>query len=107
MIELNGKNYEKEVLKYDKPVLVEHWAEWCGPCRAIAPVIEKLEKEFKGKLKFTKVNVDDYSDIASHNDVRGIPCIIIFSKGTEIDRIVGFSSESQLKKKIEEILKKS
>ncbi len=101
------KNYEKEVVKSDKLVLVEHWADWCGPCRAIAPVVEKLEGEMKGKLKFTKINVDEFPDIASHNEVRGIPCLIIFNKGKEVDRIVGFSGEAQLKKKIEDVLKKA
>ncbi|MBI4139760.1 thioredoxin [Candidatus Woesearchaeota archaeon] len=103
MIYLNEENYQEEVKNSKIPVFVDHYADWCGPCRMLAPVYEKLEKYFKGKAKLTKLNVDDNPVIAQNNNVRGIPTIILFRGGQEIDRFTGYLPEEELKKKMEEI----
>ena len=107
MLEITKENFEKEVLKGKLPVLVDFWAPWCGPCRMVGPVLEKISSEYSKKLVFSKLNVDDNSDIAAQHDVRGIPCMIIFSGGKEIDRIIGSYPEAQLRGKIDLILAKS
>ena len=107
MIDVTKETFEKEVLKNSHPVLVDFWAPWCGPCRIIGPVLEKISKEYSNKLKFTKLNVDDAQEIAAQFDVRGIPCMIVFGGGSETDRIIGAYPEAELRKKIDIILAKS
>ncbi len=102
-MEVNDADFETEVLKSDKPVAVDYWAEWCGPCKMIAPVFEKLSKEISS-VKFAKVNVDNNPGLAQQQSILGIPCIIIYNNGEEVDRIVGFQSEQQLKEKLTSIL---
>ena len=106
MIEVNTGNFESEVINSDAPVLVDFWAPWCGPCRIVGPVLEKLSSEYKSKLKFAKLNVDDSQEIAAKFDVRGIPCMVVFSKGQEVDRIIGAYPEPALRGKIDTILAK-
>ena len=104
MKEITKDDFEKEVLKNKMPVLVDFWAPWCGPCRIVGPVLEKISSEYTAKLKFTKLNVDDSQEIAAKHDVRGIPCMIIFKNEKEIDRIIGSYPEAQLRSKIDMIL---
>ncbi len=104
MIELTQDNFDKEVLKSRSATLVDFWAPWCGPCGVISPILEKLSNEYINKLKFTKINVTESEDIAAKFNVRGIPCIILFNHGKELDRIVGAYSEIDLRKKIDLIL---
>lgn len=104
VIELNKETFKKEVLQSDKPVIVDYFATWCGPCMNLAPIFEEVSKEYSGKLKFAKVNVEENQDLASEFNVRGIPCLIIFNKGEEVDRIVGSLQKETLKEKIDEIL---
>ena len=107
MLDVNKDSFEHEVLKDKLPVIVDFWAPWCGPCRLVGPVLEKLSGEYTHKLKFTKLNVDDNQEISAKYDVRGIPCMIIFSKGQEVDRLIGAFPEDALRKKIDLILAKA
>lgn len=104
--ELNENNFKEEISK-DTPIIVDFWAPWCGPCKMLGPVFEKLSKmpEYSGKARFAKVNVDDNQEIAGTYSIRGIPCLIIFKEGKELDRITGFSGEAGLKAKIDNIIK--
>ena len=107
MLDVNKDDFEKEVLKNNLPVLVDFWAPWCGPCRIVGPALEKLSSEYINKLKFAKLNVDDSQEIAAKFDVRGIPCMIVFKNGHEIDRIIGAFPEPTLRQKIDLILAKT
>ena len=107
MLDVNKDSFEKEVLKNNVPVLVDFWAPWCGPCTIVGPALEKLSNEYANKLKFAKLNVDDNQEIAAQFDVRGIPCMIIFRKGSELDRIIGAYPEAELRRKVDMILAKA
>ena len=104
--ELNATTFQSDVLKSKLPVIVDFWAEWCGPCKMMAPVFEEVSKEYSGKLNFAKLNTEQFGEIAAESGVTGIPCLIIFHKGEEADRIVGFMPKPMLMQKIDEILRK-
>lgn len=104
MLELTKDAFENEVLKNKLPVLVDFWAPWCGPCRIVSPTLEKLSNEYANRLKFAKLNVDSNQELAARFDVRGIPCMIIFSKGREAGRVIGAYGEAELRKKIDLVL---
>ena len=95
-LKLSSENFKEEVLNSEKPVLVDFYADWCGPCNAMAPVIEELAKELEGKAKVGKVNVDENSDIAVEYNVMSIPTLIIFKNGKEEKRLVGLRDKEQL-----------
>ena len=95
-IKLSTENFEKEVLKSEKPVLVDFYADWCGPCNAMAPVIEELAKELEGKVKVGKINVDENPDIAVEYNVMSIPTLIVFKNGKEEKRLVGLRNNEEL-----------
>lgn len=100
-VNLNKENFEQEVLKSDKTVLVDFWATWCGPCQMIAPVIEDIANE--GKVKVGKVNVDDEQELAINYGVMSIPTLIFFKNGNPVKEVVGFHSKSELEEIINEI----
>jgi len=105
MLHLNKENFGNEIK--NGLTIVDFWAEWCGPCKMLGPIFEGLEKEFSGKLKFAKVNVEENEQLSAEYSIRGIPCMILFKEGKEVDRIVGFGSAEMLKQKITEIISRS
>jgi thioredoxin 1 len=104
LLHVNDKNFSQEVLNSDLPVLVDFWASWCGPCLAIGPIVEELAKEFTGKVKVTKLNVDENPSIPSQYGVRGIPTLILFKGGKILDQIVGAVPKARLFAMIEKAL---
>ena len=100
VVHVTDKNFETEVLKSNIPVLVDFWAEWCGPCRVIAPFLDEIANELKGKLKVVKVNVDEAQELAGQFNIMSIPTLLIFKKGVPVDQMVGAMSKDQLLAKI-------
>jgi thioredoxin 1 len=101
LVQVDDKNFSAEVLNSDLPVLVDFWATWCGPCRSIGPIVEELAKEFSGRIKVTKLNVDESPATPSQYGVRGIPTLILFKGGKILDQIVGAVPKARLKALIE------
>jgi len=99
-VRLNDANFEQEVLKSEIPVLVDFWAPWCGPCLMIAPTVEEIAKEYEGKLKVCKLNVDEGRSIAVKYGIKGIPTLLIFKKGEVVDRVLGFADKKEIEAKI-------
>jgi thioredoxin 1 len=95
MIEATATTFAQEVLQSPVPVLVDFWAPWCGPCRASAPVIETLAKEFEGRAKVVKVNCDNFGQLAASYGVRGIPAFVVFKNGIAGEITTGFSAETE------------
>ncbi len=101
---VNDANFESEVIKSDKPVMVDFWAEWCNPCKMIAPMIEKTAADYEGRMKVVKVDVDSSSNTASNFGIRSIPTLMFFKNGDMADQIIGVVNEIQLKKVIDKVL---
>jgi len=100
VISITNKNFESEVLKSDLPVLVDFWAEWCGPCKMISPIVDEISEELKGQLKVAKVNVDDAQDLAGKYQVMSIPTLLFFKSGEPVESIVGAMSKDHILGKI-------
>ena len=100
-IAVTDATFDEEVLKSNEPVLVDFWAEWCGPCRMIAPAVEELASEYEGKAKVAKVDVDNNPEISIKYNIRSIPTLLIFKKGEIVDQIIGAVPKTHLKKQLE------
>lgn len=96
IVNVGVDEFDQEVLQSDKPVLVDFWAEWCGPCRSLTPIIEAVNEAYSDQIKVTKVNVDNAQELAGQYGVRGIPALLIFKEGEIADRHVGALSKSEL-----------
>lgn len=104
VIQLKDNTFKGEVLESTEPVLVDFWAAWCGPCKMIAPVIEELAEDYKGKVKICKLNVDENGKTAQDYGVMSIPTMILYKNGQEIDRLVGFMPKANIAKKLEAVM---
>lgn len=104
IMEVSDDSFDTEVLKSDKPVLVDFWAPWCGPCRAIAPIIEELVKEYGSQVKFTKCNVDDNPVTPGQYGIKAIPTLIFFNGGKVVNQITGMVAKSKLIDSIKTII---
>ncbi|MBT3353031.1 MAG: thioredoxin [Nitrospinaceae bacterium] len=104
MLDFTDQNFDADVLGSDLPTLVDFWAEWCAPCKMIAPTVESLADEFDGKLKVGKLNIDENPSTPTKFGIRGIPTLIIFKGGEVVEQIVGVRSKSDLKAAIEKSL---
>jgi len=102
--EITTSNFQSEVLDSKKVALVDFWAEWCGPCRMIGPVVEELASEYEGKALISKCNVDDHGDVAAQFGIRSIPTILFFKNGELVDRVVGAVPKPALKQKLDSLL---
>ena len=97
IVELTKNNFEAEVLQANLPVVVDFYAPWCGPCKMLAPLLVQLAAEFQGRIKFTKVNVDDAPELAGKYQITGVPTLALFRCGEAVDALVGFASPKALK----------
>jgi len=101
---LTEENFDNEVLNSTIPVLVDFWAEWCVPCKRLTPIIEELSKEYRGRVKVMKLNVDSSPDIAAKYGISGIPALYLFNKGEAVDNSVGVQPKNKIKEMMDKIL---
>ncbi len=101
---ITDQNFQTEVLSSTLPVLVDFWAEWCGPCRMLAPVIDRIAAGYQGKLVVGKLNVDDNPEIPQQYGIQGIPTLILFKNGAPVNQMVGFQSQETIQEVIDEAL---
>jgi thioredoxin 1 len=92
---LTKDNFEQEVISSDKPVLVDFWAQWCGPCRAVAPIMDELAGEFDGKAKIGKINVDEQGELAAKFRIMSIPTVMLFKDGQMVEKVIGARSKAE------------
>lgn len=104
VLEITDQNFESDVLKSDTPVVIDFWAEWCGPCKTIAPIIDELADEYLGKVKFGKVNVDFNQQTAMKYGIRSIPSLLIFKNGSVVNQIIGSVPKDNIVKLLEEAI---
>jgi thioredoxin 1 len=102
--DVTDATWESTVIKAEKPVLVDFWAPWCGPCRMVAPIVEELADEYAGKVEFAKLNTDDNPVTAAKYGIRSIPTLLVFKNGQPVGQIIGFRPKSDLKKRLDAVL---
>src|SRR6267378_4434417 len=103
ILNLTQENFAQQVLQSPGPVLVDFWAEWCGPCKMIAPVLDELASEFEGRAKIGKVNIDEFQTLATEYGIRAIPTLLLFKDGQVAEQIVGMRSKRDLKSSLEKV----
>ena len=103
-IAITDDNFENEVVKCKQPVMIDFWAEWCGPCKMIAPTIDEISKEYSGKIKVGKVNVDENPGISGKFGIRSIPTLIFFKDGAIVEQMIGVQPKGSIKSKIDELI---
>jgi len=101
LVTLTSENFEKEVLQSATPVLVDFWAEWCGPCKMLSPILDELAGEYEGRVKIAKVNIEHDQELATRYGVQSIPTLLLFSQGQVTDQIVGLRSKKDLKSRFD------
>jgi thioredoxin 1 len=104
VLEVSDATFDKDVLQSEQPVLVDFWAVWCGPCKAIAPIVDDLATAYEGKLKVAKVNVDQNGATPSRYGIRGIPALLLFKGGKVVDQIVGYVPREVIEEKVNRVL---
>jgi thioredoxin 1 len=104
VLEVNDANFDEEVLKSEQPVLVDFWAVWCGPCKAIAPIVDGVAATYAGKLKVAKVNVDQNGATPSRYGIRGIPTLLFFKGGKIADQVVGYVAQDVIEEKVKKLI---
>src|SRR6266567_5523244 len=102
-IEINETNFETEVLNSTQPVLVDFWAEWCGPCKMLAPILDELVAEYEGRVRIGKVNIDDQQALATQYGIRSIPTLLLFKDGEVAEQMVGARSKAYFKSKLDSV----
>lgn len=101
ILDVNDEIFEQEVVNSNLPTVVDFWATWCGPCRKLSPVLEEISNNYEGKVKFTKVNVEQSKDTAKKYSISGIPCLLVFKDGEPVERMVGLMPKSTIISNIE------
>ena len=103
-LEVTDDSFSNEVLNSELPVLVDFWAEWCGPCKMVSPIVEELSNEYNGKVKVTKLDVDSNPQTATNYGIRGIPTLLMFKDGSAVDQIVGAVPKAQIAERLDKII---
>ena len=104
LVEFTDDNFDAEVLKSDLPVLVDFWAEWCGPCKMISPIVEEIASDYNGKVKVGKVNIDFNQQVAMKYGIRGIPALLVFNSGAVANQIVGAVPKNHITEILDEVI---
>jgi thioredoxin len=102
-VKVTDANFKSEVMGAGGPVVVDFWAEWCGPCKMVAPILDELASEYEGKVKIGKVNIDEHQDLATEYGIRAIPTLLLFKDGQVADQIVGLRSKRDFKNKLDRV----
>jgi thioredoxin 1 len=104
IVTLTQENFDKEVLQSSQPILVDFWAEWCGPCKMMAPVLDELAQEYDGRVRIGKVNIDEFQTLAGQYGIQSIPTLLLFQKGQVADQVVGLRSKRDLKSRLDRVV---